>query len=240
MSTTHQLNKGLTLTMDKIRKIWENEYIKTAIMIILIITIVFGFWYGSQLLLGTQFPALAVASGSMCKPYGMNCDGRSHPFSQTLHIGDLIVIQGIAPKEIKAGPYPDGDIIVFQQAKPSASSLDELIVHRAIYSETNPNNGLIYFKTQGDANSGPDHHNDYRGENYSWNGMISENLLVGKVVLRIPWIGHIALFLHNSSGIFIIVILIVILVIVEFIVPLFSGEKAEVEQRAETERIAKT
>lgn len=226
--------------MDTIPKIWENEYVKTAIMVILIIGVVFGFWYGSQLVLNTQYPALAVASGSMCKPYRMNCDGWSHPFSQTLHIGDLIIIQGIDPKEIKAAPYPDGDIIVFQQTKPSASSPDELIVHRAIHSETNPNNGMVYFKTQGDANSGSDHHNDYRGENYSWNSMISEKLLVGKVILRIPWIGHIALLLHNSSGIFIIIILIVILVIVEFAIPMFSSEKAEVKQAEEAEKIGET
>jgi len=58
--------------------------------------------------------------------------------------------------------------------------------------------------------------------------------------LRIPWIGHIALFLHNSSGIFIIIILIVILVIVEFVIPVFSSEKAEVDSGGKSEKVAET
>ncbi len=208
--------------MDTIPKIWENEYVKTAIMVILIIGVVFGFWYGSQLVLNTQYPALAVASGSMCKPYRMNCDGWSHPFSQTLHIGDLIIIQGVAPEEIEGAPYPDGDIIVFHQ--PSAGG--ELIVHRAI--DEVERDGIWYFQTKGDGNLSPDH------------GEVSEDQVVGKVILRIPWVGHIALFLHNSSGIFIIIILIVILVIVEFVIPMFSSEKAEVDSGEKSEKVAET
>jgi len=209
--------------MDTIPKIWENEYVKTAIMVILIIGVVFGFWYGSQLVLNTQYPALAVASGSMCKLHRMNCDGWSHPFSQTLHIGDLIIIQGVAPEEIEGAPYPDGDIIVFHQ--PSAGG--ELIVHRAIKKEIR-SDGEIYFTTKGDGNTGPD------------SVPVPEDQVIGKVILRIPWIGHIALFLHNSSGIFIIIILIVILVIVEFVIPMFSSEKAEVKQAEEAEKIGET
>jgi len=209
--------------MDTIPKILENEYVKTAIMVIIIIGVVFGFWYGSQLVLNTQYPALAVASGSMCKPYRMNCDGWSHPFSQTLHIGDLIIVQGVGPEEIEGAPYPDGDIIVFHQ--PSAGG--ELIVHRAIEKEIR-DDGEIYFTTKGDGNAGPD------------SVPVPGDQVVGKVILRIPWIGHIALFLHNSSGIFIIIILIVILVIVEFVIPMFSSEKGEVDSGEKSEKIGET
>ncbi len=209
--------------MDIIPKIWENEYVKTAIMVILIIGVVFGFWYGSQLVLNTQYPALAVASGSMCKVEHMYCDGWSHPFSQTLHVGDLIIVQGIDPKEIKAAPEPDGDIIVFHQP----NSGNELIVHRAIKKEIRSDDE-IYFTTKGDGNAGPD------------SVPVSGDQVVGKVILRIPWIGHIALFLHNSSGIFIIIILIVILVIVEFVIPMFSSEKAEADSGEKSETIAET
>lgn len=198
--------------MDIIPKIWENEYVKTAIMVILLIAVVFGFWYGSQLMLNTQYPALAVASGSMCTLPGSYCDGWSHPFKPTLHVGDLIIVQGVDPEEIKAAPEPYGDIIVFHQPLGG----NELIVHRAIEKEIRAG-GEIYFTTKGDGNTGPD------------SGTVQGDQVVGKVILRIPWIGHIALFLHNSSGIFIIIILIVILVIVEFVIPVFSSEKAEVD-----------
>lgn len=205
----------MTLAAARLKQIWENEYVKTAIMIILIITIVFGFWYGSQLVLNTQYPALAVASGSMCTVKGMRCDGWSHPFSPTLHVGDLIIVQGIDPENIKAAPYPDGDIIVFYKSEAGG----ELIVHRAI--DKDERGGELYFQTQGDGNPGPD---------VTW---VSEDNVVGKVVLRIPWIGHFALFLHNSSGIFIILFLILILIIIEFVIPEFTSKKAERKERVE-------
>lgn len=201
------------------KELWENEYVKTAIMIILIIAIVFGFWYSSQLVLNTQYPALAVASGSMCILPGPYCDGWSHPFKPTLHVGDLIIVQGVSPEEIKAAPYPDGDIIVFHQLHAGG----ELIVHRAIEKETK-GDGKIYFKTKGDGNSGPD------------SVPVPEDYVIGKVVLRIPWIGHIALFMRNSSGIYIIAILIIILVVLEFIIPEFSSKKAEDKQDEKSEK----
>lgn len=217
------------LTAATFKRIWKNEYFKTAITVILIVALVFGIWLGAQIVLHTQYPALAVASGSMCTVKGMRCEGWDHPFSPTLHKGDLIIIQGVDSKKIHAASYPNGDIIVFHKPKTWENSPDELIVHRAIKSEINPNNGLIYFKTKGDANSAPDHHTDYRGVNYTWNGLISEKLVVGKVILRIPWLGHLALLMHNFSGIFIIFLLILLLVIVEFLIPLFSGEETETE-----------
>jgi len=199
----------------RLKQIWENEYFKTAAMIMLIIVIVFGFWYGSQLVLNTQYPALAVASGSMCTLPGAYCDGWFHPFETTLHIGDLIIVQGINPEKIKAAPYPDGDIIVFHQ--PQAGG--ELIVHRAI--EKQVIDGKIFFRTKGDGNAGPD------------SSMVPEDNVVGRVVLRVPWVGHIALFLRNSSGIFIILFFIIILVIIEFIIPVFTGKETERKENLE-------
>lgn len=199
----------------RLKQIWENEYFKTAAMIMVIIVIVFAFWYGSQLVLNTQYPALAVASGSMCTLPGSYCDGWFHPFETTLHIGDLIIVQGINPEKINAAPYPDGDIIVFHQ--PQAGG--ELIVHRAI--EKQVINDKISFKTKGDGNAGPD------------SSMVPEDNVVGRVVLRVPWVGHIALFLRNSSGIFIILFFIIILVIIEFIIPVFTGKETERKENLE-------
>jgi signal peptidase I len=228
--------EGKTLAVATLKKLWKNEYFKTALMIILIISAVFGFWYGSQLVLNTQYPVLAVASGSMCTVQRMYCDGWSHPFSPTLHIGDLIIVQGVNPKEIKA-ESGTGDIIVFHKPKLSESLQDELIVHRAVESEINPDNELVYFETRGDANLGSDSFgSDYRGENYTWHNKISEKLVVGKVVLRIPWIGHIALFMHNSSGVYIIIIIIIIFVIVEFVIPEFTRKEEKTEQKETVEK----
>ena len=196
-----------------LRRLWKNEYFKTALMIVLVVTIVFGFWFGSQIVLNTPYPALAVASGSMCKLPGPYCDGWSHPFEPTLHVGDLIIIQGVKSEEIKAAQYPEGDIIVFNQ--PYADG--ELIVHRAIADQTI--DGKIFFQTKGDGNDRPD------------TTLVSEDHLVGKVVLRIPWVGHVSLLMNNSFGILIIALLLIVLIITEFVIPALSSEKADVEQK---------
>lgn len=202
------------MTASTIRKLWKNEYFQTAIMIALVLVIVFGFWYGSRLVLNTDYPALAVASGSMCKPQHMLCDGWSHPFARTLHVGDLIIIQGVNASDIHAAPEPEGDIIVYRQLYS-----DDLIVHRAI--EKKIENGELYFVTKGDANSSPDRPD------------VPASHVVGKVLFRIPWIGHLALLMRNSTGIYIIIALIAILILVELVLPLFRAKKREIEQQEE-------
>ena len=52
-------------------------------------------------------------------------------------------------------------------------------------------------------------------------------LLIGKVVLRIPCVGHIALFMRNSYGIYLVVFPIILIVIAEFAIPEFSHQKPE-------------
>ena len=155
--------------------------------------------------------ALAVASGSMCMLPGPYCDGWSHPFERTLHVGDLIVVEGINVSDINAAPYPDGDIIVFHQLYG-----DELIVHRAI--EKRLQNGDIYFVTKGDGNMGPDQ-------------PIPADHVIGKVILRIPWLGHLALIMRNPTGVYLIIALIIILVIIELLIPVFRGRKPETTQQ---------
>jgi heme/copper-type cytochrome/quinol oxidase subunit 2 len=59
--------------------------------------------------------------------------------------------------------------------------------------------------------------------------------------MRVPWFGHIALYMRNSTGIVIVVVLIVILIVVEFLLPAVTRKKPEdnvdehVEQNPETE-----
>jgi signal peptidase I len=92
-------------------------------MIVLMVVIVFGFWYGSQLVLNTQYPALAVVSTSMLP---------------TLNVGDVIIVQGLPVTQIKAN-YTTGDIVVFR----SPNNPDERIVHRAVKIENTSNGYLV-------------------------------------------------------------------------------------------------
>lgn len=106
----------------------------------------------------------------------------SKSMQPTLDIGSFITIRRNVPaSSINAAPYPNGDIIVFYLPKASSSDADQFVAHRAVANLTR-DNGLVYFRTKGDGNAAEDAWPDYRGENYSWNGMISEKLLVGKVV----------------------------------------------------------
>jgi signal peptidase I len=214
------------LTAD-FKKLWKNEYVQTAVVIGLIVLVIFGFWYGSQVVLNTPYPALAVVSGSMCIPYGSRCDGRFHPFARTLHIGDLIIVQGVNPADLSAD-YPNSDIIVFH--KPGDP--EDLIVHRIVAKEER--NGTLYFYTKGDGNGVNKWPSTPTTSEYDpWNGEqgVPEDLVVGKVVMRIPWLGHIVLFMRNSIGLPIVIALIIILVIVEFIVPLLRGKEPSEQQK---------
>jgi len=99
-------------------------------MITVVVGLVFGFWYGSQAILRTNYPALAVASTSMLP---------------TLNVGDLIVVQGTKATEINPG-LTTGDVVVFK----SPMNLDKLIVHRAIKVEHT--GGEYIITTHGDNN----------------------------------------------------------------------------------------
>lgn len=120
----------------KLPEILKRDYVHTIIMILIVILIVFSFWYGLRFALRTDYPVLAVASGSM---------------EPVLYQGDLIFVEGIqnvcdihaAPKEADQ----PGDIIVFH-------GLQDLIVHRAI--ERSNEDGTCSFTTKGDANQYPD------------------------------------------------------------------------------------
>jgi signal peptidase len=189
--------------MDKLKRLWKNDYFQTALMIALVVAIVFGFWNGMAYALGTEYPMVAVSGPSMCMLPGSYCDGWSHPFERTLHDGDLVVLQGVSPGDIKIG-----DIIVYRR------NSGDFIIHRVIDIVPGANNTLL-FRTKGDGNSGED----------PW-GPIPQDTVIGRVILRIPWFGHIALVMRSSFAAFII-IAIIILLIFELVIPIIIGEEGE-------------
>ena len=121
------------MTTATFKRIWKNEYFQTVIMIVLMVVIVFGFWYGSQLVLNTQYPALAVVSTSMLP---------------TLNVGDVIIVQGVSVTQINAN-YTIGDIVVFR--RPIPSDPEYRIVHRAVNKVQN-SDGTWTITTHGDNN----------------------------------------------------------------------------------------
>lgn len=116
------------MATEALKKLWKNEYFQTAVTIAIIFVIVFGFYLGSQIILGTEYPALAVASGSMLP---------------TLNIGDLIIVQKVDPAHINADKFT-GDVLVFRDPR----NPSELIVHRAVKIEKK--GGYFLVTTLGD------------------------------------------------------------------------------------------
>jgi len=221
-----------------LQKLVKNHGRKLLNAFVLLAVIAIGFlssWFASKAILNTEYPILPVSSSNMCV-FQSNCDGLAHSFEPTLHVGDLIILQGVNAMSVRVA-YPNSDILVFHFPKSDSSDTGGLVITRVVAKEER--NGMIYFRTKGDgvgAHTWPempsvsecDQWYDYR-ENYTWNGMISENLLVGKVVFRIPWIGYIALFVQNPSGILVIVVLIIIILIAKFAIPTSKSKKVKPE-----------
>jgi signal peptidase len=144
----------------KLPEVLKRDYVQTVIMIIAVILAVLIFWYGLRFAFRTDYPILAVASGSM---------------EPVLYAGDLILVEGIpnvadihvAPKD---ADHP-GDILVYQGV--------ELIVHRAIDKKIV--DGSYVFILHGDANQeGANEHIDegkivgrYTGVKVPWLGNIA-------------------------------------------------------------------
>jgi signal peptidase len=159
----------------------------------------------------------------MCIPYNGACNGWNHPFAGTLHVGDLLVLQGVSPRDLKAD-YPNSDIIVFHEP----GDPNDLIVHRIVSVEEV--DGKLIFRTKGDGNSLTKYPNTPQTAEYDpW--PIPQDQVVGKVILRIPWLGHVVLFMRTPSGLVLVAVLVVMLLVIEFIVPIFRKKQTEPEPK---------
>ena len=158
------------MAVTTLKQLWKNEYFQTIIMIVLMVVIVFGFWYGCQLALNTEHPALAVVSESMLP---------------TLNVGDVIIVQGVPAALINAN-YITGDIIVYR--KPGY--LEQRIVHRAVEKVLKGN--YYEFTTKGDNNVGSD---PPFNESYLVGKVIARIPYVGNFVLFINAIGNFYYFI---------------------------------------------
>ncbi|MDR0372196.1 MAG: hypothetical protein LBI79_01335 [Nitrososphaerota archaeon] len=220
--------------MNITQKITHSVYIKSAVAIAVVVLIVVGFFVGLGFALNVDVPVRVVKSGSMCVPYNDLCDGGGHVFEHTLHVGDIIIIQGVDPKSINAD-YPNSDIIVYQNpTNPSAIP----IVHRVVTSYEV--NGSRYFQTKGDGNPTVKWPNPISTQDYDSNRIwhtgqgVPEDQVIGKVVMRIPWLGHITLFLQgNPWGLPFIIAIILALVVLEFILPMIKKKTQEQETKTE-------
>jgi signal peptidase I len=206
----------------------KKEYVKTVIAVVAIILVVFGFIFGLGFALGTSVPLRVVESGSMCVPYDGLCNGWSHPFEPTLHVGDIIIIQKVNPADLNPN-YPNSDIIIYENPNDIGNPNATPIVHRIVAKEQI--NGTWYFQTKGDGNGekypaipSPQQYDSHTL--WSTGQGVPQNLVEGKVIMRIPWFGNITLFMRdNPWSLPLVIAIIILLVIVELIVPVLKTKK---------------
>lgn len=116
----------------------------------------------------------------------------SNSMYPTLKINDLIVVTNVDPKTLK-----EGDIIVFYHPY----NKEDRIVHR-IYRVLNSNPPR--FMTKGDNNPYPDH----------W--VVTGDLIIGKVIAVIPYIGILPRLFTPPYNYYIILLIILLIFILEF------------------------
>lgn len=210
-----------------LKKAWKNEYVQTAAVIGVVVITFFGAWFGATLVLNTPNPVVVVPTGSMCIPYDGFCDGWSHPFARTLHVGDLLILQGLDPKDLNT-EYPNSDIIVFHEE----ANAKTLVVHRIVVADNV--SGVLYFHTKGDGNGikwpaavAPQQYDTYPIESQQG---VSQDKIVGRVIFRVPWIGNLVLFMQTSTGIIAVAVVIALLLIIEFIGPALRKKPAQTTQ----------
>jgi signal peptidase len=198
---------GKSLTWSKLLRVLKNSYVEMALISLIFLGSVFASWFAVKIALKTDYPLLVVASTSMLP---------------TLDVSDIIIVQGINPSEIKAAPQLGGDIIVFYEPY----DWNTRIVHRAINEKFE--NGTWYFQTKGDNNFSPD---SWSGPG-TLDGMISQDLLVGKVIGVIPLIGNVPLFIRTPQGTVLIIFLFILMLLLEFVPELWR--KQEQDQKSPT------
>lgn len=191
------MNESFRRTAKKVwHFIWDDDSIWSWILnvILAFILIKFLVYPGLGFALSTSHPIVAVVSGSMehdlgfCQWWTENRDFYKtyniseedfdrYRYTNGFNTGDIMILRGTDPKNVEVG-----DVVVFWASRPDP------IIHRVIRKWTV--NGRIYFQTKGDNNPGSNL--DERN--------IPESSVVGKAVIRIPFLGWVKIMFVNLIG----------------------------------------
>ncbi|MFH0870472.1 MAG: signal peptidase I [archaeon] len=146
---------------------------------------------GLGLLLGTNYPIVAVVSNSMehssdfdtwwqnnedyYLALNITKEGfEGYPYHNGFNRGDIMFLMGKAPKDIEVG-----DILVFQSKKPYP------IIHRVIDKQEK---GMWVFQTKGDNNRGQIR--DFELDETR----VLESQAIGRAAIRLPWLGFVKIW----------------------------------------------
>ena len=178
--------------------IWHDDSLASWLvnLVLAFVLVKWVIYPGLGLLLGTSFPIVAVVSGSM-EHDGLdfnawwehsgqwyeshaisNKDFLTFPFHNGFRMGDIMILRGVQPKDIKIG-----DVLVYESSRHSNP-----IIHRVVAIVDD--HGEITFMVKGDHNSGPD------------NEVIMAKHIArtGKAVMRLPYLGWVKIWFVRLLG----------------------------------------
>ncbi len=194
-----RISQTLEKTMHLLKRFWhfvweDDSLLGWVVNIVLAFVLIkFIIYPGLGLLVGTQFPIVAVVSGSMehhpSSFEGWWADRKSwyegntidadafkvFPLHNGLKKGDIVFIRGKKLHNIKIG-----DILVFRSKLKS-----EPIIHRVVrIQQEEPAGESIYFATKGDNND----------DSYVFEQKIRKDQIIGAASFRIPYLGYLKIW----------------------------------------------
>lgn len=224
-----------------LKKLSNRKCFQILVAGVLVFSLISGFWFALELVFCADPPISFVSSNYM------NINSRANEwditlFGMTLSIGDLIFIQGVEPNELDL-EYPDSDIIVFK----NPDSPKEHIALRLVAREKIDGKWYFFVKGDGSGSStwpdkvGPADYMEWKNQNSSLPlGAVCEDLVAGKVAMRVPLVGILSVFIHNRFGVddnFLavtlpfMVVTFGFVVVKDFVVPFLAGKIHDVQQK---------
>jgi hypothetical protein len=172
--------------------LWEEDSPQSYIAFIIISYLLLKFvvYPGFLFVMGWQ-DVVSVLSSSMTHSGDINAtyyawlDSRDinytgFPFPDGLEPGDAVVVRRVSPGQINVG-----DVIVYVPYKYTNESIIHRVVSKDVFG------GKYYFTTKGDANSGIG----------IFEINITDENIIGKAILSVPFLGYPRAILHNFLGI---------------------------------------
>ena len=166
--------------MIKKNGIFNNLIVKTIFKIVSWIILTFLVLIAALLIYNVVSSKIYEIRGKKYEPFISLYTIISPSMEPNINVYDVV----ITVKETDYSKIKEGDIITFI----STSSVGEglTITHR-VKNVINTENG-VKFRTQGDNNPIPD------------SSLVSQENVLGKVVFKIPWLGHIQFILQSKGG----------------------------------------
>lgn len=177
--------------------LWNDDSIISwfASLLVAFVLIKFIIYPALGLLFGTQFPIVAVVSESMEHEGSFDEWWAVHedfylrneitkdqflefPFKNGFNKGDIMILVGEHPEQIKRG-----EILVFWSGKPYP------IIHRVTKVGVSEESGERFFQTKGDNNR-----DQVRQPPVLDETNIQSDQIVGKAVMRIPYLGYVKIW----------------------------------------------